>query len=358
MPDLTMGLTGGYTAGHVMPMLALAEAWGRLYPRDAIVCYGAVDGIEATLVRQFGVPFHPLPAHPDFGAGMAGRIRARLSALHGMRLGRRHMRRHQVDGLICLGGYASLGAGLAAASLGRPLIVLEANAVPGRTNALLARFADLKLVAMPEALGFGRWRDARVVDLPLRLHPGTTPPPRGLRPRLLITGGTFGSPTLNRAGAALAETLWRRGLEVEVYHQAGEKHQAEVQAAYAQAGIPAAVVGFDLALAERWAWADAAICAGGAGSLCEAAASGTPTLAVPISAVADSHQEANARAMASRHGIAWIPERKWRTAEAAECLSLLLRRPKAHPPAASGTDDTVQLVRALCLGRHKGARGP
>ncbi len=349
MTDFTMGLAGGHTAGHIMPMIALAEAWRRLYPGDALVCYGAAGGMEATLLRQFRLPFQPLPAWPRFGVGALGRLRAHLGALHGMRLGRRHMRRHQVDALLCLGGYASVGAGLAAASLGLPLVVLEANAVPGRANTLLARFAALKLVAIPEATAFHRWRDARVVDLPLRVPPVAASSPSVPRTaRLLITGGTFGSPVLNRGGPAVAAALRRRGLAVEVYHQAGEEQLESVSAAYAAAGVDATVVGFDLGLPSRWSWADAALCAGGAGSLSEAVASGTPTLAVPLAAVADGHQEANARAMAARHGIGWMPERDWDTETVAERLAGLLARPRRPAVSAADTGGLVRAIRGHC----------
>src|SRR5690606_38667426 len=59
---ITLGLAGGYTAGHIMPLIAVAQAWQRLYPEDRLQCYGSLDGIEAELVTRLGLPFHGLPA--------------------------------------------------------------------------------------------------------------------------------------------------------------------------------------------------------------------------------------------------------------------------------------------------------
>ena len=260
------------------------------------------------------------------------------------------MRQHGIDALICLGSYASISAGLAAASLGCPLIVFEANAVPGRANSLLARFASLKLIAMPEILDIRLWSDAQVTELPLCMHQNTQRLSLVTGPnRLLVTGGTFGSPFLNHHIPALAAELVRQGLEVEIYHQAGEGNEEALRNAYAEAGISATVVGFDLELGDRWPWADAVLCTGGAGTLTEAAASGVPTLAVPLSTATDDHQVANAKAMAARHGITWIPEQEWETRAVAQRVATLLRQPTQPPTASDSTEATVRAIRAMVV---------
>jgi len=350
MNKFTLGLSGGYSAGHIIPMVALAETWRRIYPDDAVVCYGSADGIEAKLIPQFRLPFQPLPARPLSGAGVCGYLRSGGTALRGMLAGRRHMRQRGLDALICWGGYASVGAGLAAASLGCPLIVFEANAVPGRANTLLTRFARLKLITMPELLDISAWHDARVTELPLRIHPDPPQPlPRTGPARLMITGGTFGSPLLNRHAPALAAELLRLNQNFEIYHQAGEGMEESVRNAYNSAGIAATVVGFDLELKERWTWADAVLCAGGAGTLAEAVVSGTPALAVPLSTATDDHQEANVKSMAARHGITWMPERDWETSSIAKRILALLRRPKRSAIRMDDAETVIHAIRTLAV---------
>lgn len=348
MNKFTLGLSGGYSAGHIIPMIALAENWHRIYPEDEIVCYGSADGIEAQLIPQFQLPFHPLPAQPLSGAGMTGYLRAGIGALRGLLAGRRHMRQHGLDALICWGGYASVGAGLAAASLGRPLIVFEANAVPGRANTLLTRFAGLKLITMPELLNIRAWQDATVTQLPLRIGLDTPQPlPRTGPARLMITGGTFGSPLLNRHTPELAAELIQAGLELEIYHQAGEGMETMVRNAYARTGVAATVVGFDLDLKERWSWADTVLCAGGAGTLAEAVASGTPALAVPLSTATDGHQVANVKSMATRHGITWVLEQDWKTEAIAQSVLTLLHQPRQPAARENNTTALIHVIRAM-----------
>lgn len=367
MTGATIGFAGGYTAGHVMPILALAEAWRRSHPQDSLICYGSAKGFEGDYLRSFDLPFQSLPARPEYGAGVTGRLRAYQATAAGLLAGRRDMRRRKLDGLVCFGGYACLGAGLAAASLGRPLAVFEANAVPGRANSLLARFASLKIVAMPEARVFSHWKDAQVMNLPLRVHrvQAVQAHPAALedRPaRLLITGGTFGSDVLNQEGPGLAKLFAKRGRRLDIYHQAGMGKRESVEKAYQAAGlsdgtVKISVSGFDSELHRRWAWADVALCSAGAGTLAEMAASGTAGLVVPQAMVADRHQEANARAMAARRGLIWLAERDWRCEAVADHLEDLLETPRTV--RRTETQDllaAVSMVRAHCLerGRQEG----
>lgn len=351
MNKFTLGLSGGYSAGHIIPMIALAESWRQLYPDDVIMCYGSAGGMEATLIPRFRLPFQPLPARPLSGAGPFGYVRAGASAMRGMLAGRHHMRQHGLHALICWGGYASVSAGLAAASLRVPLIVFEANAVPGRANTLLTRFAHLKLITMPELLNIRAWRDARVTELPLRSPLGTPGPCSGKRPaRLMVTGGTFGSPLLNRQAPALAARLIRSGLELEIYHQAGQGLEDAVRCNYARADVAATVVGFELGLKARWSWADAVLCAGGAGTLAEAAASGIPALAVPLSTATDDHQAANVKSMAARHGITWVLEQDWNTGDIAQRVLALLQQPRRAAYHTGNADAVIHTIRAMAAG--------
>jgi UDP-N-acetylglucosamine--N-acetylmuramyl-(pentapeptide) pyrophosphoryl-undecaprenol N-acetylglucosamine transferase len=329
-------------------MVALAESWRRFYPDDEVLCYGSADGIEAKLIPQFKLPFQPLPARPLFDNGTVSYLRSGVSAVRGMLAGRRHMRQHKLDALICWGGYTSVGAGLAAASLDCPLIVFEANAVPGRANTLLTRFANMKLITMPELLQNKAWQDARVTELPLRLNTGKTQRASGTGPaRLMITGGTFGSPLLNKHSPALVAELARQHQALDIYHQAGIGMEAGVRNAYTDAGVAATVVGFDLELTERWSWADAVLCAGGAGTLAEATVSGTPTLAIPLAAASDDHQLANVKSMAARHDISWVLERDWDTSVIAHQMLTLLRQPRHYPANNDTTEAIIHAIRTL-----------
>lgn len=355
---ITVGLAGGYTAGHVMPLIAVAQAWRRLYPEDRLQCYGSNRGIEAGLLAAAGLPFQALPARPEQGVGPLGRLRAYAVAAHGMLSGRRLLRRAGTQLLLCFGGYASAGAGVAAASLGIPLAVFEANVLPGRTNDLLARFAMLKLAGMAEVRACPRWQDAEVVGLPLRRAAAwcESSDRDAHARRLLVTGGTFGSPFLNRNAPRLAALLAREAA-LEVYHQAGSGNEAEVRAAYRAAGLDAEVTGFDSALPGRWGWADVALCTAGAGTLAEALASAKPVVAVPLATAAGGHQEANAAAVGARHDLAWVREADWRAPREAARLTALLAGAGATVHRRDDAEDAAALLVHRLRGRFTAASG-
>ncbi|MFC4350552.1 glycosyltransferase [Fodinicurvata halophila] len=364
MKDVTIGFSGGHTAGHVMPIVALAEAWRTHYPGDHLICYGSPDGLEAELLRGFDLSFQSLPALPEQGGGILRRLAAYRAAAGGFLAGRRDMRRRRLDALICFGGFACVGAGLAAASLGCPLVVFEANARPGRANRLLAPFASLKLVAMSEIRSFASWKNALSMELPLRAPEAwVDSKTRDSRPtRLLITGGTFGSDVLNREAPGLIALLAGRGRRLEVHHQAGTDKKETVEKAYRVAGpsdgiAKVTVSGFDPELYRRWGWADAALCSAGAGTLAEMAASGTGGLVVPQAAVADGHQEANARALAARQGLTWLAERDWRSDTVADHLEEVFDAPRRTCTApVRDLTETVSTLRAHCLKQDRQER--
>ena len=143
----------------------------------------------------------------------------------------------------------------------------------------------------------------------------------------------------------------RAGTAVDVVHQAGLGHEAEVASRYRALGIDARVVGFDHALPEHWRWSDAALCSAGAGTLGDALATGTPALVVPIDRVSRRHQEANARALAERSDLLdWVAESDWTAERETARLVQLLSRPKQAPGRQPATDRLVHRLRGVAGG--------
>ena len=84
---------------------------------------------------------------------------------------------------------------------------------------------------------------------------------------------------------------------VEVFHQTGEADQKAVAERYAELGISAEVVAFEVDMPKRYQWADLAICRAGALTVAELTLAGMPALLVPYPFAADDHQTANGRAL-------------------------------------------------------------
>src|SRR5262249_57700365 len=111
--------------------------------------------------------------------------------------------------------------------------------------------------------------------------------------RVLVLGGSQGSPFLNARVPELAGRVARRGLALEVWHQSGRGDPDPVRAAYQRAGVAARAVSALHDLPAAYRWADVAIACAGAVTLAELAVVALPALLVPLATAALDHQRAN-----------------------------------------------------------------
>lgn len=289
-------LAGGGTAGHVNPLLAVADG---LRARDAdaeVLVLGTREGLEARLVPMRGyelltVAKVPFPRRPDRAAA-AFPTRFLRAIAHVRRL----IRARGVDVVIGFGGYAAAPAYLAARRERVPFVVHEANAKPGLANVLGARGAASVGVAFEGT----PLRGAREVGMPLRreiveldatatrseaaAHFGLD----AARPTLLVFGGSLGAVRLNTAfGGA-----WRDVLDAgwQLLHVTGQNSDLPDPGAAGYA-VVRYVDRMDLA----FALADLVVSRSGAATVSEINALGIPAVYVPY-AVGNGEQSLNAAA--------------------------------------------------------------
>jgi UDP-N-acetylglucosamine--N-acetylmuramyl-(pentapeptide) pyrophosphoryl-undecaprenol N-acetylglucosamine transferase len=324
-----IAVAGGGTAGHILPALELLRAYRREVPGTIgyFIGCGAPDGLEARLAPAHGERLEIVPGGPWARQGFAGKAGAVTSLLSGVAAARRLLLRERTQLLIAVGGYAGFGACVAARMLGIPVVLHEANAEEGLANRFAARLVTVVCTGFPEAAS--RFAGAVYTGTPCRTVPaagvsGTSGPLR-----LLVLGGSQGSPFLNREAPAFAAAL---GIPVVVRHFAGLEDPAPVESAYRNLGIPAVVEPFrEVFPVEAYAEADFALsCAGGI-TLAELSAAGIPSLLVPLGYVSGNHQAPNARAYCARTGCPWVSEPEWDADVQAALVRDLLRDSTAMP---------------------------
>lgn len=202
------------------------------------------------------------------------------------------------DVVLAMGSFASFGPVMAARSLRIPAVLHEANAVPGRAVAFLARFADTVALAFAgAAVGLGGARTT-VTGLPIREDRGRRFEPGTLAPdvfTVLVMGGSQGAQRLNEVACDAICRLHRRGVPLQVIHLTGARNEQPVRAAYAHRGVGGITLGFLEDMEKAYAAADLAVSRAGAGSCMELCAFGVPALLVPLPGAARDHQAANAR---------------------------------------------------------------
>jgi UDP-N-acetylglucosamine--N-acetylmuramyl-(pentapeptide) pyrophosphoryl-undecaprenol N-acetylglucosamine transferase len=172
---------------------------------------------------------------------------------------------------------------------------MEPNAVPGFTHRRLARFASRALVSFEETARWFPEGRAEVTGLPVRNEFFSVPAKaRSGIITVLITGGSQGSRTLNRA-VEESWPLWQKGA-VRLVHQTGQVAHAEIAARFQKSGVEGEVVAFIHDMPGAFADADLVVSRSGMGTVSELAAAGKPSILVPLPTAADQHQLRNAEA--------------------------------------------------------------
>jgi undecaprenyldiphospho-muramoylpentapeptide beta-N-acetylglucosaminyltransferase len=362
-------VTGGGTAGHVLPALAIADALVAAgHPRASVHYAGSERGIEARLVPPTGYPMTLLP-----GRGIQRRLTAaNIGAVWGLLVaGLRALRlvgRLRPSVVIAVGGYASVAVGLAAVVRRVPLVVAEQNAVPGAANRLLARFAVASAVSfegtpLPHAVVTGN---------PIRPDIAATDPARDRaaaraavgvgegRRLLLVFGGSLGALRINQAVLA-ALPRWRDRSDLAVYHVVGTRDwEAIAAAAPADLGdLEYRAVPYEDDMPAALAAADLAVCRSGSSTCFELAAVGLPSILVPSPHVTADQQTQNARRLVDAGGAVLVPDAELDGDRLAAAVVELLadedgRRSMAAAARAWARPDAAAAIAALAEAAARG----
>jgi UDP-N-acetylglucosamine--N-acetylmuramyl-(pentapeptide) pyrophosphoryl-undecaprenol N-acetylglucosamine transferase len=337
-------VTGGGTAGHVLPALAVAEALvDRGHAVEAIHYVGAQRGIETRLVPPSG--------HPSTFLDVVG-VQRRLDTanlsfptklVRAERRAEALLRELRPRVVVSVGGYASLPAVLGARRLHIPIVAISYDRRPGRATQLTARFAAASAVAF-EGSGLPR---ARLTGAPLRREVLAVDRRRDRMPArellglphdrfvVLVAGGSLGSAALNEVVAAFVEAHRERD-DLAVRHLAGERFVAEARGrvagvggtAYAPPeGILYQVIGYEEHMPQAYAAADLVVSRAGASTVAELAAIGVPSILVPWPGAAADHQTGNARVLADVGASVLLPEPELTAARLDAVVDRLRREP-------------------------------
>lgn len=354
-------LAGGGTAGHVNPLLAVADALMERDPDSVVLVLGTAEGLEARLVPARGyelltIDRVPMPRRPS---GAALRFPARLGATVGAVS--RILSDRSVDVVVGFGGYVSAPAYLAARRSHVPLVIHEANARPGLANRLGALFTPFVGTAFPGT----PLRGAITVGMPLRREIAELDRfegrRRGLaefglaadRPVLLVTGGSSGARRINATIAASIALIVGTGWQV--LHLTGQLRDPIVDPGLPGYRLVAYTDRMDLALAV----ADLTIARAGTSTVSELSALGIPAVFVPYP-VGNGEQRLNARFAVDVGGAVVVRDadfdEDW---VGQELVPLLASRATIAEMAArmvaagvsDGTEKTIALIDRAASGR-------
>jgi UDP-N-acetylglucosamine--N-acetylmuramyl-(pentapeptide) pyrophosphoryl-undecaprenol N-acetylglucosamine transferase len=343
----TILIMAGGTGGHIFPGLAVAEEM-RAAGWD-VVWMGNRGGMEERLVPPRGLKAAWIRARAARGKGLVAKLLLPANLLLSFWESAGHIRRIKPDVVLGMGGYVAFPGGMMASLLNKPLALHEQNAIAGLANRVLSQVADKVMVAFPDALK-GEWTgnpvraDIAALDAPEKRFQGRSGPLR-----ILVVGGSLGAQALNEA---LPRALALLRDDVQVVHQAGEKHLDSLKSNYEKAGVRGELVAFIDDMAKRYAEADLVICRAGAVTVSELSAGGLASVLVPYPHAVDDHQTANARFLADQGAAVLLPQEKLNPESLAELIRSL-DRPKlldmARKARALGKPDAARIVARRCM---------
>jgi UDP-N-acetylglucosamine--N-acetylmuramyl-(pentapeptide) pyrophosphoryl-undecaprenol N-acetylglucosamine transferase len=342
-------IAAGGTAGHVVPAIAVADA---LRAEGADVRFAGGERAEAELVPAAGYELDPLNiegisrSNPLKAARAVGKATAALFAAG------RLLRRHRADAVLGGGGYVAGPAGLAARSLGLPLVLTEADSHLGVTNRMLAPLARRVCLAFPIPGRSG----SRYLVTGRPLPPGTGAADRAAaRERfgiatddscLLVFGGSLGARRLNHA----AVDAFGGAAPCAVLHACGQRDHEELRRRLDAIGSPAHYRLFPYIepFADALAASDL-VAARAGGSVLEVAAAGLPAILVPYPHATADHQTVNARYMADTGAAVVVPDAELDGPRLAREVAALLGSPQrmaemSKAARAAGRPDAAERI--------------
>ena len=342
------------TGGHVIPGLAVAR---EMLARGWTVSWlGTTHGMENRLVPPSGIPMDNIAFSGLRGKGLMHTMTGGLRLLAAFWSCLRILRTRRADAVLGMGGYVCFPGGLMASLLGKPLVLVNADAALLMSNKALLPVAD-RIAFGFDGATLAKVKNSVVTGNPVRGEIEALPAPaerfsgRSGPLRVLVVGGSLGARALNEAvPQALAQI--DIGTRPQVTHQTGVANLDEVRAGYERAGVEAELLPFIDDMAQRLADCDVIVCRAGAVTVSELCAAGVASVLVPLVVSTTSHQRDNAQWLAGQGAGIHLPQTELSPKRLAEILSGLTReallamatkaRSLAKPKAAARVADEIE----------------
>ncbi len=277
-------LTGGGTAGHVTPNIALIPGLKKL--GYEIKYIGSYDGIEKKLIEEIGIPYVGISS---------GKLRRYMSAknftdpfrvLKGYSEAKKYIKKYRPDIVFSKGGFVSVPVVLAARKYKVPVIIHESDMTPGLANKLAIPSATKVCHNFPETADYLPKGKSVLSGCPIRseLLSGNADKGRAFcgftndKPVIMIIGGSLGAVAVNNAVRAVLPELLKKYQVVHLCGKGKIDTSLNDMAGYRQYEY------IKDELKDLFAMADIVISRAGANAICEIAALKKPSLLIPLSA--------------------------------------------------------------------------
>ena len=303
-------IAGGGTGGHVNPAIAMANNLRVKYPDAKFLFVGSKHGLENDLVPKEGYKIKNVPVKGFSRKGGLSKIWPYMVLIAGMIKSFFILLKFKPDLAFGTGGYAS-GPILFWTTLFKiPTLLHEQNVLPGITNQMLSKRADITAVSFPESEEhLTTARRIEITGNPLRkkiLRADRQASRKALglndtQKLVVIMGGSQGAKPINEAVMEMLSGIYNDG-DFKLIFAPGKRHYVAVSSVvnnkFANVEIPSYIYDADVV----YSAADLIVNRAGASTISEIAVLGVPSILIPSPYVAENHQEKNARALEANGG--------------------------------------------------------
>lgn len=346
-------LTGGGTAGHVTPNIALIPSLKKAGYQISYI--GSYEGIERKLIEDLGIPYYGISSGKLRRYFDVKNFTDPFRVIKGFHEAKKHLKNLKPDIVFSKGGFVTVPVVLAAKRYKIPAIIHESDMTPGLANKLCIPSAAKVCCNFPETIESLPSEKAVLTGTPIRseLLSGNNLNALNFcgftanKPVIMVIGGSLGSVVVNDAVRSILPELLK---EFQVIHLCGkdktdkslEGTEGYVQYEYIKKELP-----------DMFALADVVISRAGANAICEISALAKPNLLIPLSAKASrGDQILNARSF-EKQGYSMVIEEEAITPDKMlSAIKTLYAKRKSYKEAMANSNqtDSIQVIMNLIEG--------
>lgn len=284
-----IAISGGGTGGHLMIAKTICEELNNRGEKTIFI--GSQSG-QDRLWFENDSSFEYKYFLPSSGVVNKKGLSKIFSFLNIIKLSFKCMgifKRHDIEKIICVGGYSAAPASFAAILTKKEIYIHEQNAVTGKLNKFIKKFAKK----------FFSSYEGKFYSYPVNLKFFQTSRVRNELKNIMFLGGSQGAKFINTLALELALGLKEKN--IKIIHQCGAKEFDNIKRKYDELGINADIFAFDKNIEQKMKEADLCISRAGASSLWELCANKLPCIFIPFPFAAKNHQFFNAKFLSDKN---------------------------------------------------------
>ncbi len=311
MKEKEIIISGGGTAGHLYPALAVGDKLKEKDPALILTFVGSRRELEQKIMKHYDANFISLRIEGIKGRGLKA-VKSLLLLPFSFMKSFFILLSIRPKLVIGAGGYSSGPVVLLASLMRIPTLILEQNLYPGFTNRLLIPLVRQAVVSFKSSLPSFKGKGIFIGNPVREEFYHISPKERSEKLTVLIFGGSQGSHFLNKAITASLPLLKKEKENLIIFHQTGKKDYEWVKKDYAQNGFKAVTVApYFFEMASYFQKSDLIVSRAGATTIAELIASQKASLLIPFSQATDNHQYFNAKELEKIRGAEIILEKEF-----------------------------------------------